>query len=208
MSEMKCKRCGEGEDRIHGYCSVYCQDMHYREQAIATVKAKLTEMEAKLAEAESKVVLTRAEADGAESLLLDVQADCISEKQRADKLEAACAAYREALEIEACETRMRIGRVGEDCDDHLCPLESGDCYGRWAADALKANPAGAAMLEVWKAAEEFRDWADGVTSAKNKQTWTQAVMAFFKGDVPNTFHELNRHLRSICEKVRDRKGGE
>ena len=62
------------------------------------------------------------------------------------------------------------------------------------------------MLEVWKAAEEFRDWADGVTSAKNKQTWTQAVMAFFKGDVPNTFHELNRHLRSICEKVRDRKG--
>jgi len=122
---------------------------------VPSLRKRIQELEAKLAEAESKVVLTRAEADGAGSLLLDVQADCISEKQRADKLEAACAAYRRALEIEACETRMRIGRVGEDCDDHLCPLESGDCYGRWAADVLKANPAGAAMLEVVKAAEEW-----------------------------------------------------
>ena len=169
---------------------------------VPSLRKRIQELEAKLAEAETRW--------HNRPVTCDREAcSCIARLEIENKkLEAACAAYRRALEIEACETRMRIGRVGEDCDDHLCPLESGDCYGRWAADALKANPAGAAMLEVWKAAEEFRDWADGVTSAKNKQTWTQAVMAFFKGDVPNTFHELNRHLRSICEKVRALKGGE
>ncbi len=29
---MQCKRCGTEEDRIHGYCSVRCEELHELEQ--------------------------------------------------------------------------------------------------------------------------------------------------------------------------------
>ncbi len=43
MSErnvMICKRCGANENRIHGYCSVYCEDMHEVEQENARLTAE------------------------------------------------------------------------------------------------------------------------------------------------------------------------
>jgi len=38
---MKCKRCGEPEDRIHGCCSVYCSDMWEHEETIKELKAEI-----------------------------------------------------------------------------------------------------------------------------------------------------------------------
>jgi len=43
MKEMKCKRCGTDEDRVHGFCSTYCEDMDELEQEIKDLKKQLSD---------------------------------------------------------------------------------------------------------------------------------------------------------------------
>lgn len=43
MKKMKCKRCGTDEDRIHGFCSTYCEDMDELEQEIKNLKKQLAD---------------------------------------------------------------------------------------------------------------------------------------------------------------------
>ena len=43
---MDCKRCGADEDRIHGYCSVRCEELH-------DLEADLTERDARMAPLEA-----------------------------------------------------------------------------------------------------------------------------------------------------------
>ena len=38
--EMKCKRCGEDEDRIKGFCSIMCQEFWYYEDEINDLVAE------------------------------------------------------------------------------------------------------------------------------------------------------------------------
>ena len=38
MSEMKCKRCGADENRIHGFCSVECENYYSLESRIAELE--------------------------------------------------------------------------------------------------------------------------------------------------------------------------
>ena len=52
------------------------------------LRAEIANLRAKLDTAEAELKLKQAEADGAGSLLLDVQQDCINEKCRADAAEA------------------------------------------------------------------------------------------------------------------------
>ena len=46
MNEMKCKRCGTDEDRVHGFCSTYCEDMDELEQEIKDLKKQLSRSQA------------------------------------------------------------------------------------------------------------------------------------------------------------------
>ena len=50
----KCSRpeCNDAEFRIHGYCSVYCEDLHDAEQEIARLKALLRRVPAEFTEQE------------------------------------------------------------------------------------------------------------------------------------------------------------
>jgi NMD protein affecting ribosome stability and mRNA decay len=43
--EMKCKRCGANEDRIHGFCSIECRDQFYLEEDIAELTTRIAELE-------------------------------------------------------------------------------------------------------------------------------------------------------------------
>ena len=46
MSEMKCKRCGANENRIHGFCSMECETAWYYEDDIRDLTARIAELEA------------------------------------------------------------------------------------------------------------------------------------------------------------------
>ena len=45
MSEMKCKRCGANENRIHGFCSMECETAWYYEDDIRDLTARIAELE-------------------------------------------------------------------------------------------------------------------------------------------------------------------
>lgn len=47
MSEMKCKRCGANENRIHGFCSMECQTAWEYEDDIHDLTARIAELEEK-----------------------------------------------------------------------------------------------------------------------------------------------------------------
>jgi hypothetical protein len=47
MNEMKCKRCGANENRIHGFCSMECETAWYYEDDIRDLTARITELEEK-----------------------------------------------------------------------------------------------------------------------------------------------------------------
>ena len=48
MSEMKCKRCGANENRIHGFCSMECETAWYYEDDIRDLTARIAELEAEI----------------------------------------------------------------------------------------------------------------------------------------------------------------
>lgn len=52
---MKCGRpgCTEEENRIHGYCSLYCQDIHAEEIEVATLQAEIERLKGELSVKES-----------------------------------------------------------------------------------------------------------------------------------------------------------
>lgn len=45
-SEMRCKRCGANECRIHGFCSVECEHYFDYEEEITDLEARVAELEA------------------------------------------------------------------------------------------------------------------------------------------------------------------
>lgn len=45
-SEMRCKRCGANECRIHGFCSVECEHYFDYEEEITDLEARIAELEA------------------------------------------------------------------------------------------------------------------------------------------------------------------
>jgi len=45
-SEMRCKRCGANECRIHGFCSVECEHYFDYEEEITDLNARIAELEA------------------------------------------------------------------------------------------------------------------------------------------------------------------
>lgn len=45
MNEMKCRRCGANENRIHGFCSMECETAWYYEDDIRDLTARITELE-------------------------------------------------------------------------------------------------------------------------------------------------------------------
>ena len=47
MSEMKCKRCGANENRIHGFCSMECETAWEYEDDIRDLTARIAELEEK-----------------------------------------------------------------------------------------------------------------------------------------------------------------
>ena len=47
MSEMKCKRCGANENRIHGFCSMECRTAWEYEDDIRDLTARIAELEEK-----------------------------------------------------------------------------------------------------------------------------------------------------------------
>lgn len=47
MSEMKCKRCGANENRIHGFCSMECETAWEYEDEIRDLTACIAELEEK-----------------------------------------------------------------------------------------------------------------------------------------------------------------
>ena len=47
MNEMKCKRCGANENRIHGFCSMECETAWEYEDDIRDLIARITELEEK-----------------------------------------------------------------------------------------------------------------------------------------------------------------
>jgi hypothetical protein len=47
MSEMKCKRCGANENRIHGFCSMECETAWEYEDDIHALHARIAELEEK-----------------------------------------------------------------------------------------------------------------------------------------------------------------
>jgi|LSQX01.2.fsa_nt_gb hypothetical protein len=46
-SEMRCKRCGANESRIHGFCSVECEHYFDYEEEITDLNARIAELEEK-----------------------------------------------------------------------------------------------------------------------------------------------------------------
>lgn len=46
MKEMKCKRCGANENRIHGFCSMECETAWEYEDEIRDLAARIAELEA------------------------------------------------------------------------------------------------------------------------------------------------------------------
>ena len=46
MSEMKCKRCGAKENRIHGFCSMECRTAWEYEDDIRDLTARIAELKA------------------------------------------------------------------------------------------------------------------------------------------------------------------
>ena len=46
MSEMKCKRCGANENRIHGFCSIECETAWEYEDDIRDLTARIAELKA------------------------------------------------------------------------------------------------------------------------------------------------------------------
>ena len=46
MNEMKCKRCGANENRIHGFCSMECETAWEYEDDIRDLTARIAELEA------------------------------------------------------------------------------------------------------------------------------------------------------------------
>jgi NMD protein affecting ribosome stability and mRNA decay len=47
-AEMKCKRCGDNEDRIDGFCSNECKDKYSLEEALSKMSIRIAELEAEL----------------------------------------------------------------------------------------------------------------------------------------------------------------
>jgi len=45
-SEMRCKRCGANESRIHGFCSVECEHYFDYEEEITDLNTRIAELEA------------------------------------------------------------------------------------------------------------------------------------------------------------------
>ena len=45
MKEMKCKRCGANENRIHGFCSMECETAWEYEDEIRDLTARIAELE-------------------------------------------------------------------------------------------------------------------------------------------------------------------
>jgi len=45
MNEMKCKRCGANENRIHGFCSMECRTAWEYEDDIRDLTARIAELE-------------------------------------------------------------------------------------------------------------------------------------------------------------------
>ncbi len=48
MNEMKCKRCGANENRIHGFCSMECRTAWEYEDDIRDLTARIAELETKI----------------------------------------------------------------------------------------------------------------------------------------------------------------
>lgn len=46
MREMKCRRCGANENRIHGFCSMECETAWEYEDDIRDLIARIAELEA------------------------------------------------------------------------------------------------------------------------------------------------------------------
>jgi len=44
--EMECKRCGDNEDRIDGFCSNECKDKYSLEEALSKMSICIAELEA------------------------------------------------------------------------------------------------------------------------------------------------------------------
>ena len=155
---------------------------------IAELKRERDELKAKLAEAEN---LLRTDSHGDIRSVFEMEG-------RAEKAEAE----RDGLkgQLARAETRERDlevvnSRVEADYAallekgralfqyGHLLETVVGD-VGEFAA-ALAANPAGAALLEIVKAAEGLEAWSSGA---------------------PDAFHRLNEHIDAICEAVRRKRG--
>lgn len=45
-AEMECKRCGDNEDRIDGFCSNECKDKYSLEEALSKMSIRIAELEA------------------------------------------------------------------------------------------------------------------------------------------------------------------
>jgi len=45
-AEMECKRCGDNEDRIDGFCSNECKDKYSLEAALSKMSIRIAELEA------------------------------------------------------------------------------------------------------------------------------------------------------------------
>ena len=48
MNEMKCRRCGANENRIHGFCSMECRTAWEYEDDIRDLTARIAELETKI----------------------------------------------------------------------------------------------------------------------------------------------------------------
>ena len=64
MSEMKCKRCGANENRIHGFCSMECETAWYYEDDIRDLTARIAELEEERRWKDSNVELPKEDTDG------------------------------------------------------------------------------------------------------------------------------------------------
>ena len=47
-AEMECKRCGDNEDRIDGFCSKECKDKYSLEEALSKMNIRIAELEDQL----------------------------------------------------------------------------------------------------------------------------------------------------------------
>ncbi len=65
-SEMRCKRCGANESRIHGFCSVECEHYFDYEEEITDLNARIAELEAHIAALEEAAEIEELGAQEAE----------------------------------------------------------------------------------------------------------------------------------------------